>query len=83
MARVNRPPTSRYVYATATCGTATADGIGIVLREGDTWAADDPLVIARPGLFADTPPGPNFPRRTVHAVEPAPAEPSEHRRLRR
>ena len=64
----NAPADIAYVYATGTCGTATADGIGIVLREGDVWAADDPLVLARPGLFADTPPAPHFPRRTV-AVE--------------
>ena len=66
MARFKDNP-ERYVYACATCGTATADGIGIVLREGDVWDATDPLVLARPGLFADTPPAPHFPRRTVPA----------------
>jgi hypothetical protein len=71
----------RFVYATATCGTATADGIGIDLREGDCWAADDPLVLAHPGLFADTPPAPNFPRRTVLAVEQATAAPGERRNV--
>ena len=71
MARSNNAPTTRFVFSTATCGTATADGIGIDLREGDVWAADDPLVLARPGLFSDTSPAPNFPRRTVPAVEQA------------
>lgn len=64
MARSKDNP-ERFVYATATCATATADGIGIDLREGDVWAAEDPLVLARPGLFSDTPPAPYFPRRTV------------------
>jgi|GEM_PF-4553392 len=71
MARFKDSPAGHFVYAVATCGTATADGIGVVLREGDVWAADDPLVLLRPGLFADEPPAPNFPRRTVPAVEPA------------
>ena len=73
MARFNNPPAARfaYVYATANCGTATADGIGVNLREGDVWDALDPLVLARPGLFSDTPPAPHFPRRTVRAVEQA------------
>ena len=43
-----------YVYAVADCGTATADGIGINLREGDVWAGDDPLVLGRPGQAAGT-----------------------------
>jgi hypothetical protein len=41
------------------------------LREGEVWAADDPLVLTHPGLFSDTPPAPAFPRRTVRAVEDA------------
>jgi hypothetical protein len=72
----------QFVYSTATCATANSDGIGVDLREGDVWAADDPLVLARPGLFADFPPGPNFPRRTVHAIEQATPEPIGRRRLR-
>lgn len=74
-------PPVNVVYATATCATATADGIGIVLREGDVWAADDPAVLAHPGLFSDTPPAPNFPRRTVRAVEQATAAPGERRNV--
>ena len=63
--------TNTFMYAVATCGTATVDGIGIDLREGDVWAADDPLVRDKPGLFCPEPPGPRFPRRSV-AVEGAP-----------
>ena len=59
-----------YVYACATCGTATADGLGVDLREGDVWAGDDPLVRDKPGLFCSEPPRPHFPRRSV-AVEGA------------
>jgi hypothetical protein len=72
MARFNNPPAARfvYVYATANVGTADADGVGYNLREGEVWSADDPIVALHPGLFADTPPAPHFPRRTV-AVEVA------------
>ena len=59
---------AKYVFVSGSCGTATADGLGVDLHEGDVWAADDPLVLARPGLFCDEPPAPRFPRRTV-AVE--------------
>jgi hypothetical protein len=61
MARFKGAPAGRFVFSTANCGTATADGIGVNLREGDVWAADDPLVLLRPGLFADEPPGPQSP----------------------
>jgi hypothetical protein len=71
----------RFVYATANCGTATSDGIGIDLREGDVWDALDPIVLTHPGLFSDTPPAPNFPRRTVPAVEQATAAPGERRNV--
>jgi len=70
-----------YVYSTANCGTCDTQGVDINLREGDVWAADDPLVLARPGLFSDTPPAPNFPRRTVR-VEDLPTSPTARRRLR-
>ncbi len=68
-----------YVFATATCATGTEDEIPVNLREGDVWAADDPLVLARPGLFSDTPPAPNFPRRTVRVKD----LPATRRRLTR
>jgi hypothetical protein len=75
---------SKYVYATATCATATSDGIPVDLREGDVWSADDALVLSRGGLFSATPPAPNFPRRTVRVVEQeAPAEPTGRRGLRK
>jgi hypothetical protein len=74
---------TQYVYVSGTCGTATPDGLTVDLREGDVWAADDPLVLARPGLFSETPPPPYFPRRTVAAVEQPPAEPTGRRGLRR
>ena len=59
-----------YMYATADCATATADGMPVNLREGEVWAGNDPVVLARPGLFCADPPGPRFPRRSV-AVEGA------------
>ena len=68
---------TKFVFATASCGTATADGLTVNLREGDVWAADDPLVLARPGLFSTEPPAPRFPRRTVAASETA--EPTTRR----
>lgn len=67
----NDAPAEPVVFSTGTCATATADGIGYNLREGEVWAADDPLVLTHPGLFSDTPPAPAFPRRTVRAVEDA------------
>ena len=54
-----------YVYATADCAAATPDGVTFSLFEGEVWDATDALVLSRPGLFSDTPPGPRFPRRTV------------------
>lgn len=77
-------PKPVYVYATANCGTTTGDGLSVNLREGDVWAADDPLVKLRPGLFSETPPAP-FPRRTVAApvVEQATRNPGERRNTQR
>jgi hypothetical protein len=71
MARFTNVPDPRYVYAVANVGTADADGVGYNLREAEVWDALDPLVALHPGLFSDTPPSPNFPRRTVRAVEDA------------
>lgn len=76
-------PPIKIVYAASTCGASTAEGIGVNLRAGDPWAADDPFVLARPELFSDEPPGPEFPRRTVHVVEQATREPGERRTSRR
>jgi hypothetical protein len=76
-------PPLKVVYATANCATATTDGVPVMLHEGEVWDALDNLVIARPGLFSDTPPAPNFPRRTVRAVEQATSAPGELRNVRR
>jgi hypothetical protein len=76
-------PAIKVVYAVATCASSTDDGIGVNLREGDVWAADDPFVRSHPGLFSDEPPGPRFPLRTVRVVEQATAAPGERRVTRR
>jgi len=67
------------VFATATTYATET----ILVREGEPWAADDPLVINRPDLFTANPD--RFVRRTVPppvfpAVEQATAEPGEQRR---
>ena len=69
------------VYANTTCSTGTADGTVIRLIAGDAWAADDPLVLERPGLFSDEP----LVHRTRAApvVEQATASPGERRNIRR
>lgn len=72
-------PPVKVVFAVADCGTATSDGLEVTLREGDVWAADDPLVLLRPQLFSDDPPGPRYPRRTAPAVEQATRAPGERR----
>ncbi len=69
----------KHVYAAANCATTTSEGLSVILREGDVWAADDPLTKLHPSLFSDTPPGPRFPRRTVAVVEQATAAPGERR----
>lgn len=45
-------PSVVFAVATAGCG---ADGMTLQIREGDTWAADDPIVLANPGLFSSEP----------------------------
>ena len=74
---------SDIVYAQSTCSAATADGIPVRMVEGEPWAAEDPFVKTHPGLFAATPPGPGFPRRTEHPVEQATAAPGERRSVKR
>ena len=51
---ITRP--NPYVFALSTCATGTEDGLLIHLSRGSVWASDDPLVVHRPELFADTPP---------------------------
>jgi hypothetical protein len=74
-----------YVYAAATVATDTAEGVSVVLKRGACWDASDPFVIARGDLFVAEPSevGPDWPRRTVAAVD-LPPEPTKSRRgLRR
>lgn len=52
MARTKQS-TIAVVFAAATCGTETDDGLTVNLRAGDCWAADDPFVLGHPGLFQE------------------------------
>ena len=66
------------VYANAQ-GSVPWNGTIVRLNPGDTWAADDPFVKARPDLFSDTP---NVVHRTTPAdrpVEVATRRPGERR----
>jgi hypothetical protein len=66
------------VFAVAT--TYATDTI--LIREGEPWAADDPLVVGKPELFTSNPD--RYVRRSapppVAVVESATAEPGELRR---
>jgi hypothetical protein len=69
------------VFAASTCTTADAHGVLVRLTANEPWAANDPLVLARPGLFVAVPPSI---RRTVAAppvikVEKATKAPGEKR----
>jgi hypothetical protein len=66
-----------FVFAQETCFVHVDHG-SFRLTAGEPWADDDPVVVARPDLFADTP-APPFPRRSVHAVEQTTAAPGEKR----
>lgn len=66
-----------YVYANETTITASPTGGVVRIKRGEAWAADDPLVKARPGLFSNEPP---TVRRTAAPVEQATAAPGEKRR---
>jgi hypothetical protein len=71
------------VFATVTCTTGDpATGLLIRLNEGETWAADDPFVKARPDLFSDEP---TRIRRTAHnsPIEAATNNPGEKRKTTR
>ena len=71
-------PPVKVVFAATSCATGNNGGF-VQLREGDAWAADDPVVIAHPGLFSDYPLNP---RRSVPAtvIEQTTAAPGETRR---
>lgn len=56
MSSKNSPtPDAAVVYAAATVACVTAEGVPVVLHEGDMWAADDALVLHRPDLFTSEP----------------------------
>lgn len=58
----------KIVYAATTATIINPnDGLPLMLVESEVWAADDPLVKARPDLFSDAP---QSVRRTVPAVAP-------------
>jgi len=46
---------SDLVFAASTCTTADAQGVLVRLVANEPWAANDPLVLARPGLFVTVP----------------------------
>ena len=67
------------VFAASTCTTADAQGLIVRLTANEPWAANDPLVLARPGLFVSVP---NLERRTapeVVKIEKATKAPGERR----
>ncbi len=70
------------VFATSTCSVRHAGNI-VRLEAGQCWASDDPFVIARPELFADTPSTVfrTAPRGVV--VEQATKAPGERRTTKR
>lgn len=58
------------VYATATVALGTADGGHVVIRSGEHWPADDPIVTAHPDLFSADP-------RTGLSYSTTPQDPQE------
>ena len=67
------------VFAASTCTTADSQGMIIRLTANEPWAANDPLVMARPGLFVSVP---NLVRRTapeIVKIEKATKAPGEKR----
>lgn len=77
------PPTVPAVVYAATDSAVGHGGVVVHVRIGEVWAADDPLVAARPDLFA---PAPTRVRTTTDpagvrsgTVEQATARPGERR----
>ena len=67
------------VFAASTCTTADAQGVLVRLVANEPWAANDPLVLARPGLFVTVP---SVVRRTAPElvkIEKATKAPGEKR----
>ena len=70
---------SDLVFAASTCTTADAQGVLVRLVANEPWAANDPLVLARPGLFVSVP---SLVRRTAPGlvkIEKATKAPGEKR----
>lgn len=67
-------------FAQYTTATAAADGILLTVQEGEAWAADDPLVLAHPELFADTPARVFRSNGRREVIERATAAPGEKRK---
>lgn len=69
------------VYAVATAMVPLPDGGRYTVRAGTHWLADDPVVLAQPGLFSDDPTiGLNYSvRPSERPVETASAAPGEKR----
>ena len=67
------------VFAASTCTTADSQGMIVRLTANEPWAANDPLVLARPGLFVSVP---SAVRRSAPApvkIEKATKAPGEKR----
>jgi hypothetical protein len=54
----------RYVFAQDTCGLGIPDFGVVYLQKGAIWAADDPVVQARPDFFDTEPPPDSIIRST-------------------
>ena len=63
------------VFATRSCATEHG-GLPVTVRKGEAWAADDPLVQAKPDLFG---PPPKVRRTGPPVVERATRAPGEVR----
>lgn len=72
----------QYVFSRGECSTVNSKTKLIVrLQTNQVWAADDPFVLANPGLFSDVP---VFVCRTeIVPVESASAEPGVKRQVKR
>lgn len=67
-------------FAQYTTATAAPGGLLLSVQEGEAWAADDPLVVAHPELFADTPARVYRSNGRREVVEQATAAPGEKRK---
>ena len=75
--------TRQFVFATATLSTSNPEtGLIVSLSEGETWAADDPFVIARPSFFSAQPPRLRR-TRPAPSIETATKSPGERKTVNR